>query len=101
MHLEERDEAQAVATATLDSLQRHEIAATPDNYAIWYEYHAGHSPKLKKTIDVIQSNRLRFDERTLRDLYKSFPNTLQKAKDPLEPGFAHSVSRRLARSHLS
>jgi diguanylate cyclase len=56
----------------LEALRRYEIPSTPDNYAVWYEYHAGHSPNLQRTIDVIISNGVGFDERTLRDLYAKF-----------------------------
>ncbi|KAA6464404.1 diguanylate cyclase [Acidobacteria bacterium AB60] len=61
-----------VADAVLGSMRLHEIPATPDNYALWYEYHAGSNVNLCRTIDAIISNRLGFDEKTLNDLHASF-----------------------------
>jgi diguanylate cyclase len=72
MYLEGVEEARPLAAAALAALQRHELASTPDNYAIWYEYHAGYSPNLTRTIDVIISNGVGFDEKTLNDLYTKF-----------------------------
>jgi diguanylate cyclase len=60
------------------TLQRHEIRATPDNYALWYEYHAGHTPNLQRTIDVIISNNAGFDENTLHDLYITFLSSVKE-----------------------
>jgi diguanylate cyclase len=72
MYLEGITEAGSLSDAVIATLQRYEIPATPDNYALWYEYHAGHSPHLQRTIDVIVSNNVGFDERTLHDLYTTF-----------------------------
>jgi diguanylate cyclase len=56
------------------------IPATPANYAIWYEYHAGQSPNLQRTIDVLLSNGADFDERTLQDLYATFLSSVKEAE---------------------
>jgi diguanylate cyclase len=72
MSLEEAAKARSIADSALATLQKFDIAATPANYAIWYEYHAGFSPNLQRTIDVILSNNAIFDEATLGDLYSIF-----------------------------
>jgi len=72
MYLERIVEAGLLSDAAVQSMKQHEIPATPENYALWYEYHAGYSPKLKWTIDTIISNKAVFDERTLHDLYATF-----------------------------
>jgi diguanylate cyclase len=61
-----------LSEVVLDSLRRCEIPATPNNYAIWYQYHSGSAPDLQKTIDALLSNNAQFDERTLHDLYSTF-----------------------------
>jgi diguanylate cyclase len=72
MYLEGVIEARSLADAALATLQQHEIPATPENYALWYEYHAGHNPALKRTIDVFITNKASFDERSLHALYTKF-----------------------------
>jgi diguanylate cyclase len=72
MYLERIDEAALLSEAAVKSMRQYEIPATPENYALWYEYHAGYNPKLKWTVDVIISNNTGFDERTLHNLYSTF-----------------------------
>jgi diguanylate cyclase len=72
MYLEGVSEARSLANAAFATLQQYEIPASPHNYELWYEYHAGHSPDLRRTIDIIISNNAGFDERNLRDLYATF-----------------------------
>jgi diguanylate cyclase len=70
---------QSIADSVIATLHRLELPATPANYAIWYEYHAGLSPNLQRTIDVILSNNARFDESTLEDLYSTFFSSAKEA----------------------
>ncbi len=53
-------------------MRRYEVPVTPDNFALWYEYHSGENPALARTMDVIISNHGEFDETILHDLYASF-----------------------------
>jgi diguanylate cyclase len=61
-------------------LQEFKIPATPANYAIWYEYHAGLSPNLQRTIDILISNHATFDDSTLQDLYATFFSSAKEAQ---------------------
>jgi diguanylate cyclase len=61
-------------------LERFDIPATPANFAIWYEYHAGQSPNLQRTIDVLISNQATFDEDTLQELYSTFFSSTKEAQ---------------------
>jgi diguanylate cyclase len=72
MYLERTGAARSLAATVLAALDRLDVPATPDNYALWYEYHAGHNPGLRRTIDVIVSNHAGFDEKTLQDLHATF-----------------------------
>jgi diguanylate cyclase len=72
MYLERLAEAQEHAAAAVSSMARHGIAPNPQNFAIWYEYHAGQNSDLKRTIDIVVSNHREFDERTLHTLYEDF-----------------------------
>jgi diguanylate cyclase len=78
MYLEGVVDARSLAEAVLTTLRRYEIPATPDNYALWYEYYAGHSPSLQRTIDVIISNNAGFDDSTLRDLHATFFSSVKE-----------------------
>src|SRR3978361_1919091 len=71
-------ETRSLAENVIATLQRLEIPATPDNYALWYEYHSGYSAGLQRTIDVIISNNAGFDEKTLQDLYNSYFSSVKE-----------------------
>ncbi len=64
--------ADPVAVSAMQSMGEFGIVPTPDNFAIWYEYHAGVNPELKRTIDVVISNRRGFDGPALEELHTSF-----------------------------
>jgi len=64
--------ADPVAVAAMQSMDEFGIGPTPDNFAIWYEYHAGVNPELTRTIDVLISNRRGFDGPALEELHTSF-----------------------------
>lgn len=70
----------AISESAIATLAKYGIPATPANYAIWYEYHAGQSPNLQRTIDVIISNQASFDEATLQDLYSTFFSSEREAQ---------------------
>jgi diguanylate cyclase len=80
MSVEEVVEARSIADSAIATMQRLEIPATPANYAIWYEYHAGLSPNLQRTIDVLISNQANFNESTLQDLYATFFSSDKEAQ---------------------
>jgi diguanylate cyclase len=80
MPLAEVVKAQSIADSALASLGSLDIPPTPANYAIWYEYHAGLSPNLRRTIDIILSNNRSLDESTLADLYSTFFSSAKEAK---------------------
>ena len=64
--------ADPVAVAAMQSMDEFGIGPTPDNFTIWYEYHAGVNPELTRTIDVLISNKRGFDGPALAELHTSF-----------------------------
>ena len=64
--------ADPVATAAMQSMGEFGIVPTPDNFAIWYDYHAGINPDLKRTIDILISNKRGFDGPALEELHSNF-----------------------------
>ena len=72
MYIEGFTDARSIASSVLSTLERYRIPASPNNYSLWYEYHAGNSPSLRRTMDIILANKGGFDENTLYDLYATF-----------------------------
>lgn len=54
----------------LPLMMRHQIAANPINYAIWYDYVVGDNPGLSKAVDSLLSEQKLFDCDTCVGLYK-------------------------------
>jgi diguanylate cyclase len=50
------DGTRAIAERAMHAMARHDVPATPENYAIWYAYAAGSDPELVKALDVVISN---------------------------------------------
>ncbi|MCQ8119687.1 GGDEF domain-containing protein [Methylomonas rosea] len=55
----------------LPLLVRHNVAANPINYAIWYDYVAGGNPTLNKAVDSLLAENKAFDYDNSVELYKS------------------------------
>jgi diguanylate cyclase len=54
----------------LPLMVRYNIAANPINYAIWYDYVAGHNPHLIKAVDELVRENKAFDSEISLNLYK-------------------------------
>lgn len=65
-------EAEAHALAALDSLRAHGLPATPPNYAVWYEFHAGRNDRLRRVLAVALSNRRTVDAYMMAELHEHF-----------------------------
>ena len=57
---------------TIPLLLKHNISATPTNYAIWYTYVSNESPELKISIDYILDNKMEFSEIKTEALYRNY-----------------------------
>ncbi len=57
---------------TLPEMNKRRIPATPENYAVWYEYISGHNPKLSSTIDSYIKENVEFTEKLNATLYKNY-----------------------------
>jgi diguanylate cyclase len=55
--------------AILPILNNHKIAANPINYAICYDYVAGHNATLSKAVDLLIEQNKPFDRDTSLELY--------------------------------
>jgi diguanylate cyclase len=57
---------------TLSLLPKHNISATPTNYAIWYTYLTNESPELKSSIDHILDNKMELSEVKTKEHYRDY-----------------------------
>ncbi|WDP90602.1 MAG: GGDEF domain-containing protein [Desulfobacter sp.] len=57
---------------TLGFLAKYNLAATPVNYTVWYEYVSGRNLKLKRAMDRIIDNNLPLNNRNIETLYQKF-----------------------------
>ena len=58
--------------AAFDSVVQLGITPTPDNFAIWYEYHSGLNPELRHLIDVLLTKPAHCDDQTMAAIYRKF-----------------------------
>ncbi len=58
--------------SAFDSVVQLGITPTPDNFAIWYEYHSGLNPELRHLIDVLLSKPGRCDDQTMAAVHRKF-----------------------------
>jgi diguanylate cyclase len=58
--------------AAFDSVVRLGITPTPDNFAIWYEYHSGLNPELRHLIDLLLSKPGHCDDQTMAAVHRKF-----------------------------
>ena len=55
---------------TLPLINKHKTPITPDNYAVWYEYVAGHNHALKSSVDEILSKGEKITPNHTQDWYQ-------------------------------
>ncbi len=60
-------------------MRRYDVAPTPDNYALWYEYHGGNNTGLNTTMSVIISNDGGFNATTMYELHAAFISSPKEA----------------------
>jgi diguanylate cyclase len=72
MQLNSAKQVDGPAEAAMASMQAHDVTQTPENYSVWYAYHSGQNADLTRTIDVLLSNKLAIDDRTLEELHEKF-----------------------------
>ncbi len=66
--------ATTVSNRAIQSMSQLSVPATPSNFSVWFHYILGTSPGLCKTIDVLLSNKRKFDASINRELFAAFVN---------------------------
>ncbi len=73
------DQAVYYLKLALPEMTKRSIPATPNNYAVWYEYIAGNNKALVKTINELTATTQDFDDITNQNLYNRFILNQQQA----------------------
>jgi diguanylate cyclase len=69
---EEFGAAKRIGEAAFTAMAHHAIPPQPRNYAVWYTYHSGLAPELKRVIDLIKTNGGAFTPEINTDLFCRF-----------------------------
>ena len=58
--------------AAMERMAAEGIAASPENYSVWFAYYSGKNPALIRAIDVLDSNGQAFNEAISGELYDKY-----------------------------
>lgn len=67
----EPEHVAAVSGQALQLMAQLDVPVTPTNFTVWFAYVLGRSPALRKTIDILRSNKRRFDKTLNRELHNT------------------------------
>src|ERR1700675_3907697 len=82
--------ATSVAEKAMRSMAQQRVPPTPNNFHVWFKYSVGAPPELKRAIDILIGNKLKFDVTVNQDLFATYVGS--KASDD---AVAHDVSQQL------
>ncbi len=82
--------ATTVAEKAMGAMAKQRVPPTPNNYHLWFKYSLGASSDLKRTIDILISNKRKFDKATNQDLFSSYIGS-----QATEAAVVHQVSQQL------
>src|SRR5216683_1585111 len=74
----------------MGAMAKQRVPPTPNNYHLWFKYSLGASSDLKRTIDILISNKRKFDKATNQDLFASYIGS-----QATEAAVVHQVSQQL------
>ena len=84
---ESLEQARDYAKAALERMDKLSIRPVPTNFCVWYAYHTGKSPELRRAIDILISNDQPFTESANEEIYDRF-FTLGHEQTELRAGMA-------------
>lgn len=101
---ENMERASAVASEALEQMGELEIAAHPDNYEIWYAYHAGIDAELSRQLGDLLDNIDEFDPFSYNEIKQSYlgedtNQLLQSASESVEDAIGKALHSIGAASH--
>jgi diguanylate cyclase len=69
MSLDPNDKSLAHASAAINSIVGSGLPVSPQNFAVWFDYHSGQNPDLKRVVDLVLGNKRQLDERKIAELF--------------------------------
>jgi diguanylate cyclase len=100
---DKNDTSRAVALLkqTLPEMNKRNIATTPENYAVWYEYVSGDNPDLVNEINLLELNKTAFTTEVHRDLYNRYiAGARESAINKLSEGVKEVIAEYLKRASV-
>jgi diguanylate cyclase len=82
--------ATSVGEETMRLMAQHRVPPTPNNFHLWFKYSLGASSDLKRTMDILISNKRKFDAATNSDLFRTYIGS-----QGAEAAVVHQVSQQL------
>lgn len=71
-HSDDVSKAVDLLKKTLPEMNKRNIATTPNNYAIWYEFIIGDNPELNAAIEELDSKKTTYTTEILQSLYEKY-----------------------------
>jgi len=89
--------AQAIAhgDSAMQRMREIELPPTPNNYTIWYVYHSGSAPELKRDIDKLVDSNQRITRELANELYDRYFGIVSESETIRETG--QSLERAIER----
>lgn len=84
---ESLEQAREYAKAAFERMNGLSVRPVPTNFCVWYAYHTGRAPDLRRAIDILASNQQPFSEQVNEELYERF-FTLGREQNELRAGMA-------------
>jgi diguanylate cyclase len=82
--------ATTVAQEAMRRMAKHRVPPTPNNFQLWFKYSLDTSSDLKRTLDILISNKQKFDAATNHDLFTTYIGS-----QGAEAAVVHQVSQQL------
>ncbi len=71
-----------IADSTISHMTKNDIPATPENFAIWFEYAAGANPPLARMLDKLIEGDRKFDRDVSRKNFKNLAVAAARRRRP-------------------
>ncbi len=82
--------ATSLAAKALRAMAQQRVPPTPNNFHLWFKYVVGTAPDLKRAIDILISNKRKFDVTTNQALFETYVGS-----QGAEAAVVHKVSQQL------
>ena len=70
--METVEQAAEFAQSAVEKLRTLEIAATPNNFAVWYGYFAGRDAAMTQALDIVLSNKVELTPERCEEIYEKY-----------------------------